>query len=299
MTREGRFCREASLARDEPLVGTASTVRRWILVERDGPWGRDALQENRFGAEASRRLRALGKANAARVLLIRAHGRYTQRGVRVLVALSGRHQRWMEELHFQDVGHALSHEYAPLRQSRSVGGQRVDGLRYFVCTHGKHDPCCAKHGREVAAALSAATPDRVFETSHIGGDRFAANVLILPLGIYYGRVEPERAVEVMRRLERGEIDLERFRGRTTYPFDAQAAEWFVRRQLSILGVDDVVLEAHERQEKGRSESRFRLADGRIATVEVVSQRAAPARLTCRAASESAAPRYELLDLRLE
>ena len=64
---------------------------------------------------------------------------------------------------------------------------------YLVCTHGRHDACCALRGRAVAARLAEQRPDLVWECSHIGGDRFAPNVLVLPQGLYYGRVEPSRA----------------------------------------------------------------------------------------------------------
>ena len=66
------------------------------------------------------------------------------------------------------------------------------GLR--VCTHGRHDTCCAERGRPVAAALAAAHPELTWEVSHIGGDRFAANALVLPHGLYYGRLDADSVV---------------------------------------------------------------------------------------------------------
>ena len=33
----------------------------------------------------------------------------------------------------------------------------------------------------------------MWQSSHIGGDRFAGNVVFLPEGLYYGRVEPAEA----------------------------------------------------------------------------------------------------------
>jgi hypothetical protein len=34
-------CSGASVLRDEPLAGTASTVRAFLLIENTGPWGVD------------------------------------------------------------------------------------------------------------------------------------------------------------------------------------------------------------------------------------------------------------------
>jgi hypothetical protein len=61
--------------------------------------------------------------------------------------------------------------------SGSDPGEVSEEPIYLVCTHGRHDACCAVRGRPVAAALAAAYPERTWECSHIGGDRFAANVV--------------------------------------------------------------------------------------------------------------------------
>ena len=45
----------------------------------------------------------------------------------------------------------------------------------------------------MAAALAAAHPEETWEVSHIGGDRFAGNLLVLPHGLYYGRLDPAAA----------------------------------------------------------------------------------------------------------
>lgn len=294
---EPDFCADASEARGEPLYGTASTVRRWLLVERDGPWGPDAVADNRFSAEARAELARVGRRLQARVLLFKRHGRHTQRGVRCFVAMTGRRQRWLERLRFDDIGGLLAHDLSGLRRGESVGGAPVSGLRLFVCTHGKHDACCAVRGREVAAALHADDPESVFECSHIGGDRFAANVLVLPLGVYLGRVPAGRAASLAAALREGRLDLDCYRGRTSYPFDAQAAEWLVRERLSLDGVDDVVLIQHERPAPDLARSRFLIApEGREITAELAVSKRPAAKLTCGADRAAAAPAYELVKL---
>lgn len=290
-----QLCSDASLDRQEPLLGTASTVRRWLLVERNGPWGAQALRSNCFGDEANARLRALGQAAGARVLLIRKHGRYEQRGIRAFAAFTGRGSRWLQRLEFADVDALLAHDFEPLRRGRSVGGTRVREPRYFVCTHGKHDPCCALKGRAIARALHAAMPEATWESSHIGGDRFAGNLLALPLGVYYGRVEPDQAVRLLGHLAEGRLDLAHYRGRTCYPFAAQAAEWLARERLRLLAFEDLRLEAHE-GEGASTRTTFRLAEGGRIRVGVKQTLATPARLTCHAERAIAAPTYRLTDL---
>lgn len=296
---ERTFCSDASLARDEPLYGTASTVRRWICVEQSGAWGRKALADNGMGPQASAELQKKGRAAGARVLLIRKHGRYEQSGHRVRVAFSGRGKRWLEALRFETTEDLLAHDFAPLRRGRSVGGERLDHLELLVCTHGKHDPCCAKKGRAVAAALDPELRERTWETSHIGGDRFAGNLLALPLGVYYGRVEPAQAVRLAKRLGEGKLDLPHYRGRSSYPFAAQAAEWLVRQKLSLFAFDALTLEEHA-ENTGHDDaiaiSTFRLSDGQRVRATVEETAAASAKLTCHADSEHRAPHYELRTL---
>ena len=96
--------------------------------------------------------------------------------------------------------------------SQSVAAGRSPGLTphtapvLAVCTHGRHDTCCAERGRPVAAGLAEAYPEETWEASHIGGDRFAANLLVLPFGLYFGRLDPASARGVARLLAAGDVE---------------------------------------------------------------------------------------------
>jgi hypothetical protein len=48
--------------------------------------------------------------------------------------------------------------------------------------------CCARLGVPLAQALAARHPGPVWETTPVGGHRFAANLVLLPHGLYYGPV---------------------------------------------------------------------------------------------------------------
>jgi hypothetical protein len=104
---------------------------------------------------------------------------------------------------------------------------------FLVCAHSKHDACCALRGRNVAAALHAERPGRVFECSHLGGDRFAANVLVLPAGLLYGRVLPFAAPEFVAAAAAGEVVGALLRGRVGLPPAAQAALAFGYEHLAL------------------------------------------------------------------
>ncbi len=81
----------------------------------------------------------------------------------------------------------------------------------------------------------------LWQSSHQGGHRFAANVLVLPWGVQLGRVEPGDARRVAAELTAGRIPLDHYRGRTLYAPPVQAAEVAVRRELGLERVDDLRL----------------------------------------------------------
>jgi hypothetical protein len=68
-------CAAASLLRDEPAAGTASTVRAFLLLENSGPWGENALRDARLPDGLGDELTARAAAARVRVLLIRRPGR--------------------------------------------------------------------------------------------------------------------------------------------------------------------------------------------------------------------------------
>jgi hypothetical protein len=118
-----------------------------------------------------------------------------------------------------------------------AGEVRPAAATYLVCTHGRHDTCCAMRGRPVAAALAAMRPEQVWECSHTGGDRFAANLVVLPHGFAYGHVTPAVAPGLVEAYESGRLDPTWLRGRSSVPASVQAAQHHARLALGDLGID--------------------------------------------------------------
>ena len=71
-------------------------------------------------------------------------------------------------------------------------------------------------------------PGEVWQSTHVGGDRFAGNVVALPHGTYHGRVAPGDVPGLLAALAAGRVDLDRYRGRSAYSFAVQAAERALR-----------------------------------------------------------------------
>ncbi len=147
----------------------------------------------------------------------------------------------------------------------------------------------------MAAALSLTHPELSWEVSHIGGDRFAGNVLVLPDGLYYGRVSPDTASALVQSHLSGHLTLDLLRGRSGYPFAAQAAEIFLRRVTGLTGSRALRLVSRERQ-GGRWAVHFSDDAGRDWLVRLSAGRRPEELLTCTARHRDAAPAYELVDV---
>lgn len=285
----GFRCTAASIGRDEDAAGTASTVRAFVLVEGPGPWGPDAVAENRLPRELGAFAEAAAVARV-RVLLVRRPGRRTTGPGRVFAAYAGPDRQWLEAGTFAELPRL---DLAALARGRPAGLARSEEDLFCVCTHGRHDVCCAELGRPVAAALAAVRPAQTWEVSHIGGDRFAANLLVLPAGLYYGRVQAGEVVALAEAHRRGEVTVDRLRGRTSMGFAAQAAEVFLRRSTGLAGLDALRLTGHEVAGEV-TRATFATSDGAGWQVTVRVEHAAPAQLTCRARREGRAPVHRLV-----
>lgn len=117
---------------------------------------------------------------------------------------------------------------------------------FLVCAHGRRDACCARLGLPLFEGLKdRLAPTDLWQASHLGGHRFAPNVVVLPYGIQLGRIPLERAAAVVDLVTAGRIPLDLYRGRTLYEPRVQAAEITVRSITGADGIGDLSLVAHD------------------------------------------------------
>ena len=290
-------CAVASRGRDDPIAGTASTVRPFLLVENPGPWGIDAVRDNRLPGPVKQALRARAAAEGVRVLLIRRfHRRAPREGFHVFAAYADPHRPWLERGVLDREADLLDLDLAALGAGRSPALSFYDDTLFCVCTHGRHDACCAERGRPVAAALSEAYPDTAWEVSHIGGDRFAGNMLVLPHGLYYGRLDAVSAQTVAGATRAGELELDKLRGRSGFSMPVQAAEIAVRRHLELTSINGLTL-LDQRRNGHTTTAVFDTAGAGTYLVRVETTTAGSHQLTCRATRDNPIPHHRIVELR--
>lgn len=231
-------CSDQSLTRNDPMYGTASAGVSWLLLELSGPWGHHAFlnSPNVVDPAVGRSIVRRAEAAGMRIAAIRRHGRRSAAPRwRWFVAHS---QVGREVLYRGEVGAPA--EYLDLALDGSDGTVSADPL-VVVCAHGKHDQCCAVRGRGAVASIAAEYPEITWECSHLGGDRFAATMLILPVGLCYGRVDSADAAGLVRLYRDGRLDNTFLRGRTSLPHVVQAAQYFAREALGDDRIDALPL----------------------------------------------------------
>lgn len=292
MTSERFRCSEESLTLDEPLHATASLVSAWLLVEQDGAWGPDALFDSRFPDEIASQLAR--RAGGVRILLIRRRNPPDGDPL-VFKAYSGGPdlRPILAAERFTDPSDLLAVDFEALAHGDPGTGEPVEKPLYLVCTHGRHDICCADKGRPLYRAMTDLRPEQTWEVSHLGGDRFAGNVLVLARGDYFGRLQPEDAGDFVAAYEAGRLLLDHYRGRSVHPRFVQAAEQYVRERDRVPALDGLAVDDYRRLDHDHAEVTFRAADRAVRVAVTAHQSTEPELLTCRAEQPGFRVRYEI------
>lgn len=252
----------------EPMIGSVEQRVRWLLVEDRGAWGRDAVKDV-AGAE----LAAAAKERGVRMLLIkRREADPASDAVRraILVDTEARQSATRTVASVADLTVDLLE--APIATFGEVTSEPL----FLVCTNGKRDACCALRGRALMAALAEAHPGRAWECTHLGGHRFAGNLVCLPDGIVYGRVSPADGPRLADAYLGGRLDADLLRGRSAWPPAAQVAERHLRSRLGVDGIGDLRLVSVVEAE-GKARVVLAGPDDAQHELELRAERLAPAR----------------------
>jgi hypothetical protein len=215
------------------MASAPEASRAWLLIEHPGPWPHEAAD-----AALPAPLRALVSSAVAlgiRVQMIRRPGRRQVGDVRrVFAGWTAGREPWLR------LGSSLDLTERDLKELGggivpSFGSSAVEPV-FLVCTHGRRSVCCARFGGPLAQALAARHPGQVWESTHVGGHRFAANLVILPHGLYYGPVGLDAATAAIAAYQRGAVAPGRYRGRAGQPKPVQETEHALLTRNGSLGL---------------------------------------------------------------
>ena len=288
-------CAVTARERADPLRGSAPPTRRWLLIEHAGPWRVDPVAGPGIDPGGLERGTGAAARTATRILLIRRPGRPRPTEHRQWLLTGPGYETatgtWDRDADLDATLDALGTTAA----APPGGAEPV----LLVCAHGIHDACCAIRGRPVAAALDERWPGQVWECSHVGGDRFAPNVVVLPDGFYYGGLEPATAVTTVAAHLAGRVPTAHLRGMARLPPPQQAAVVAALERYGPLGPDAVTVTASRHEGSyGQPGSRTLVhlrVEGleREVHAEVLAVLRPPAQLTCRALRQTPATEYRV------
>ena len=231
------YCSDWSLAIDEPLAGTAVFSKVWFFLEYNQPWAAKATNDNNLppsvqtwlaeqGALVNGRLQFIKQPRGTRTDWAFFVACFADTGSRVYLFELARY----EDLFQIDLPAIVAGE-ARYEVHLTTEPQLL------VCTNGKRDVCCALQGVALLRALAAELGTAVWETTHLGGHRFAPTLLTVPDGVNYGRINPQDVPQFLTHLQNKTLWLEKLRGRVCYAPAEQVAEQFLRQKSGDLHLD--------------------------------------------------------------
>lgn len=240
-------CCMISRRREEPMIGSVKATETWLLLQYEGALGAQALEESDIPQGVKAHLHAATESlPGVRALLIKSQVAGLDGKITFILASGREVDPYYVKYELEDYDDLLALDLPDLiERGLQPVGEMADEPFYLVCTNGRRDPCCAQSGIPVFNTLQELAPGQVWECSHVGGHRFAANVLAFPHGIFYGRVNPDEAGDLLSSGENGDLLIERYRGRACFEKPVQAAEARLREKTGVLGLEDYLLDGVE------------------------------------------------------
>ncbi|MDQ1611437.1 MAG: hypothetical protein QOG00_1368 [Pyrinomonadaceae bacterium] len=308
------YCSDLSRASGERSFGTASVGEVWLLVEYREAWGTHALEDSALPAAVKRHLHNFCQTVPRARLLFVKRERVRPEPLSCFIVRCRERAPSIERFELNNYEDLLQFDLAALAANGAPsGGVKLETPLYLVCTHGKRDKCCAKFGyalyKSLRAGEVASDSDdgggRVWQSSHVGGDRFAANLVCFPHGLFYAHVTEDAGRRIVAEYARRRLTLEGYRGRACYSYPVQAAEFFIRTETNLDALDALRYRRHERTGE-RSwritfvESLAGTGDGARIHEAHVAARPSEFRnyITCGAAEERRVIQYALEDYRV-
>ncbi|MFW5825594.1 MAG: sucrase ferredoxin, partial [Marinobacter sp.] len=230
-----RFCSVEHQRLKEPLVGKGGGLEPHLLLA----WPRKKWVDHVFAAKdmpeaVFSRLEKLRDAGWRVQLIDRRSHDHSQRSV--IAPMSGQAFR-------------LTDEELPALLDAFLEGQAADQWcpgrsperLILCCTHGKVDKCCAKFGNAAYQAVRGENERGdygfdVWECTHVGCCRLAANLVTLPELRRYGWVEPELVPELLSSEARNRPYLPSYRGKAGLNALQQTVDLAARYWLEDHGI---------------------------------------------------------------
>lgn len=229
------LCSDSSREAGEPIAGSATPYRVWLLLEYRPVWQAKAAKpgNNTIVEQATKHIHAaLNAAPDSKLLFIRQQSR-KDGPLTAFIVYSDEANPRSYRITFDDYADLLNFPLADMLNGTIDESLRHDAPVYTVCAHKERDRACGTYGWGVYTTLTQSAGEQVWQSTHIGGHRFAATMIAFPHGTYYGHLDAGEAPALLQAEQNGAMLLSKVRGRACYPKPTQAADVKLREQLSL------------------------------------------------------------------
>lgn len=240
------YCSLQSKKAFEKIFGTASITKIWVLLEFNGLWAKNIGEGRSVPEDIKNWIRDnLNSFPDLRLLFIKQK-KQSKDSISLFIIISNELESSIYRFTILDYSNLVNFSIKTILNDKNNLEQFLTREPLFlICTHGKNDKCCAKFGIPIYKEFELLAGSSAWECSHVGGDRFASNVVVLPYGYIYGHIEKNEVALIIERTMMGNVFLEKLRGRSCYSFPSQAAEYYLRNALLQFNIDDLTFVSSE------------------------------------------------------
>ncbi len=229
---ESKFCSLLTRQSGEPLAGTAPFAKHFVFITWPKKyWQYEALDSKGGFPEGLKEwMKAQSEISGKVSIRLVSRKELSNESADLFI--------YPEKIHYsnilpEEITDVLKSHF--LHESNSVNTtDKIEKDHILVCTHGRHDKCCAKFGQELADNLRNHLKDQqdtieVLDSSHLGGHRFAPTMIDFPAGRAYGQLTPEEIPDYLESRKQGMVYAPAYRGSVFLPELVQVAEAYVQR----------------------------------------------------------------------
>jgi hypothetical protein len=205
-TQNCRFCSEISLANGEDPIGSAIAVEQYLIIEAAQPWPipiwiepdpmpQGVIDALKFVWDGGGTIRQLAIAPDKEYSIPGYKHVFYYRRPSGLFAEYEKQEFLVPDAKIGDLALALIKQPDKLPDFQHYRQKSAHIRELLVCTHGNVDAACSRFGypfyKKLRAEYAVTNKLRVWRCSHFGGHQFAPTLVDLPLGQYWGHLQPE------------------------------------------------------------------------------------------------------------
>jgi len=212
---KSKFCSIVSRESREPIAGSAPFAEHFVFISWPKKfWGYEALEAKGGFPKGLKTWIKVNSKTYGKISIRLVSRAETNNEMSDIFIYPGKY--FYPKIIPSNIPRILDfHFQQGLNSSNSFNKFKNDQI--FICTHGRHDKCCSKYGQKLAEKMRHHVANQnlkieIWESSHLGGHRFAATLIDFPNGHSYGRLSPEEITIFFEYRNSNKIYIPAYRG---------------------------------------------------------------------------------------